>query len=328
MRRNHSLLLACATVGALTASAPVRAQSSVFVNGLLDLGVFRDFDGISQVGTVQRSNIAITGFEDLGGGVKAVLRLSTRVEMDTGASEGAGYKPFLHDESTIGLQGGWGTVRVGRAMTAMWANDYKFDPWANYNRIASPAWQHWHYLTPSDPFGNNGTAEYGRLNNGIFYDSPTVAGFTVRLSGTPEHDRQLGETKRPVSAVLEYGRGKVAAMAAYERNSIGDRNSYFAGKYTIGDLALMTAVDDSRALATDGRSLSRTVSASYSLSRAVMLKTGFSHQDLNGADNYFASFGADYAFSRRTTLYGSFGHKRDAGQGGRSSFGAGIAHTF
>lgn len=328
MRRKHSLLLACATLGAMATSAPARAQSAVSVNGMLDLGVFRGFDGISQVGTVQRSNIAITGYEDLGGGLTAVFRLSTRVEMDAGVSEGAGYKPFLHDESTIGLKGPWGTVRVGRAMTAMWANDWKFDPWSNYNRIASPAWQHWHYLTPSDPFANNGTAEYGRLNNGIFYDTPTVNGFTVRLSGTPERNRQLGETKRPVSAVLEYGKGAVAAMAAYERNSIGDRNRYVAGKYTVGGLAVMAALDDSRALATDGRSLSRTVSASYRMSPAVVLKAGLSHQDLNGAGNDFASFGADYSFSRRTILYGSFGRKHEAGQGRRNSFGAGIAHTF
>lgn len=323
MRRKHSLLLACTTLGAMAVSAPARAQSSVSVNGMLDLGVFRDFDGISQVGTVQRSNLAISGFEDLGGGLKAVFRLSTRVEMDSGASEGAGYKPFLHDESTIGLKGDWGMLRFGRAMTAMWANDWKFDPWANYNRIASPAWQHWHYLTPSDPFANNGTAEYGRLNSGIFYDTQTVNGFTIRLSSTPERNRKLGETKRPVSAVLEYGKGAIAAMAAYERNSIGDRNSYFAGKYTVGDLAVMAALDDSRELATSGRSLSRTVSASYRMRPAIVLKTGFSHQDLNGVGSNFASVGADYAFSRRTTLYGSYGHQRE-----RSSFGIGLAHTF
>lgn len=328
MRCHQALLVAGAALCGLTATAPVRAQSSVSVNGMLDLGVFRGFDGVAQVGTVQRSNIAISGVEDLGGGVKAVFRLSTRFEMDTGASEGAGYKPFWHDESTIGLQGGWGTLRVGRAMTAMWANDWKFDPWSNYNRIASPAWQHWHYLTPSDPFANKGTAEYGRLNNGIFYDSPTVGGFTVRLSGTPGNEHQPGVSKRPVSAVLEYGQGAVAAMAAYERNSIGDRNTFAAAKYTFGAVALMAAYDDSRELASNGRSLSTTVSASYRLNRAVALKTGFSRQRLNGDANDFASFGADYALSRRTTLYGSLGRKRDARQDGHTAFGVGMAHTF
>lgn len=330
MRINHPPLLACAALCALApmTTMPARAQSSVSINGMLDLGVYHGYDGVNQVGTVQRSNVAFSGAEDLGGGLKAVFRLSTRVELDTGASEGAGYKPLFHDEATIGLQGDFGKVRVGRAMTAMWAHDWKFDPWANYNRIASPAWQHWHYLTPSDPFGNNGTAEYGRLNNGIFYDSPTVNGFTVRLSGSPERHRERGETDLPVSAVLEYGQGAVAAMAAYERNSIGDKNTFFAGKYTFGAAALMAAHDDSRERATHGRSLSNTVSASYRLNPLVTLKTGFSHQRLNGDNNRFVSFGADYALSKRTTMYFSLGHKHDAHQDGKTSAGVGMSHTF
>jgi len=323
MRYNQALLLAGATLGALAASLPARAQSSLAINGMLDLGVFRDFDGVTKVGTIQRSNLAIVGTEDLGGGVKAVMRLSTRAELDTGGSEGAGYKPFWHDEATIGLQGGWGTVRAGRAMTAMWANDWKFDPWANFNRIASPAWQHWHYLTPSDPFGNNGTAEYGRLNNGIFYDSPTVQGVTLRLSGSPERQRELGATRRPISVVLEYGQGAVAAMAAFERNSIGDRDTFVAGKYTFGAAAIMAAHDDSRELATGGRSRASTVSATYQLAQAVMLKMGYSRQRLDAGGDHFASLGADYALSRRTTLYASLGRQRDA-----TAFGFGMSHLY
>ncbi|WP_426076345.1 porin [Janthinobacterium sp. PSPC3-1] len=328
MHYKQALVLAGATLGAFAASMPARAQSSLTLNGMLDLGVFRDFDGASKVGTIQRSNLAIVGTEDLGGGVKAVLRLATRAELDTGASEGAGYKPFWHDEATIGLQGGWGTVRAGRAMTAMWANDWKFDPWANFNRIASPAWQHWHYLTPSDPFGNNGTAEYGRLNNGIFYDSPTVRGVTLRLSGSPERQREQGATRRPVSVVLEYGQGAVAAMAAFERNSIGDRDTFVAGKYTLGVVAIMAAYDDSRARATGGRSRATTVSATYQLAQAVMLKMGYSRQRLDASTSHYASVGADYALSRRTTLYASLGRHRNAPQYPGTAFGFGVAHLY
>ncbi len=319
MHSKYALLLAGAAL-----SGSTWAQSAVTVNGMLDLGLFRGFDGVSQVGTVQRSNIAISGYEDLGGGVKAVFRLSTRFEMDTGASEGAGSKPFWHDESTIGLQGAWGTLRVGRAMTAMWANDWKFDPWANFNRIASPAWQMWHYLTPSDPFANKGTAEYGRINNGIFYDSPTLNGFTVRLSGSPERQRELGATMLPISAVLEYGQGPLAGMAAYERNSIGDKNTFYAGKYTFGALALMAAYDDSRELASNGRSRSVTFDATYKLDKTVTLKAGYGRQHLNGDVNNFKSVGADYALSRRSTLYFSLGHMQNL----HTSFGVGMAHTF
>lgn len=328
MRSNQTLLWACAALGALSAAAPASAQSSLNINGMVDLGVFRGFNGVTQVGTVQRSNVAITGVEDLGNGVQVLFRLSTRFEADTGASEGAGYKPFWYDESTVGLRGPWGTVRFGHAMTALWANDWKFDPWNNFNRIASPAWQHWHYLTPSDPFGNKGTGEYGRIDNGIFYDSPTVGGVTVRLSTSPELQRETGATRRPVSAVLEYGKGAVTAMAAIERNSIGDRVTFFAGKYTFGAVAVMAAFDDSRAFLTPGRSLSTTLSATYRVSPSVIFKSGLSRQRLNGEANQFASLGADYALSRRTTLTASLGRQWDAAWSPHASFGVSMAHSF
>ncbi|MEG1454093.1 MAG: porin [Comamonas sp.] len=327
MRCNPPRLLACAVLGTLAATVPAWAQSSVSINGLLDAGVYRGFDGVNQLGTIQRSNVAISGFEDLGGGLKAVFRLGTRLELDTGTTEGAGVKPFWHDESTVGLQGSWGTVRMGRALTAMWAQDWKFDPWANFNRIASPAWYQWHALTPSDPFGNNGTAEYGRINNGIFYDSPQIAGFTLRLSASPERQTALGATGRPYSVVVEYDRQAVAAMAALERNSLGDKNAFLAGKYRFGSAAVMLAHDFSRNAANVSESRATTLGGTYQMG-ATTLKAGFGHQRLNQDTNRFVSVGADYALSKRTTLYASLGNKRDAHVESRTAFGVGMSHAF
>jgi predicted porin len=306
---------------------PACAQSAVSINGLLDTGIFRGFDGVNQVGTIQRSNLAFSGVEDLGEGMKAVFRLSTRIELDTGGSEGAGSKPFWHDESTVGLKGAWGTVRLGRAMTAMWAQDWKFDPWANFNRIASPAWQQWHYFTPSDPFGNNGTPEYGRLNNGVFYDSPTISGFTLRLSGSPERQYEPVTTSRPYSVVLEYGQGPVAAMAALERNGTGDKDTFVAGKYSFGAVALMAAYDDSRKFDDSNSSRAATLGTTYLVGR-LTLKAGYGHQRLDSDTNQFTSLGADYALSSRTTLYASLGLKRNAHENSRTAFGVGISHSF
>lgn len=52
MHYKQALVLADATLGAFAASMPARAQSSLAINGMLDLGVFRDFDGASKVGTI------------------------------------------------------------------------------------------------------------------------------------------------------------------------------------------------------------------------------------------------------------------------------------
>jgi predicted porin len=328
MRHPSHHLSAGLVLGALATPLAAWCQSSVSVNGLLDMGVFRDFDGTRQAGTIQRSNLALSGTEDLGGGLKAVFRLSTRFELDTGASEGQGAKPFWHDESTLGLQGGWGTLRLGRALTAMWAQDWKFDPWANFNRIASPAWQQWHYLTPSDPHANNGTAEYGRLSNGIFYDSPAVGGFTLRLSASPERATPPGSASgRGMSTVIEYAQGPVAAMLAYERNSRGDSDRFIAGKYRFGASAVMAAHDDSRTGDGLGRSRATTLGATHQVGRTTF-KAGYGHQRLDAATHRFASLGADHALSRRTTLYASLGHRRPASAPSQTAFGVGVSHAF
>lgn len=317
---------------AVAAALPVAAQSSatgsnVTISGYLDAGVFRDFDKTSKLGTIQRSNLAIAGFEDLGGGLKATFRLSTRFDLDTGLTEDYPKKPFWHDESTVGLQGSWGHLRLGRALSAMWSQEWQFDPWGNFNRIASPAWYQWHALTPSDPFGNNGTAEYGRINNGIFYDSPQIAGFTLRLSASPERQTALGATGRPYSVVVEYDRQAVAAMAALERNSLGDKNAFLAGKYRFGSAAVMLAHDFSRNAANVSESRATTLGGTYQMG-ATTLKAGFGHQRLNQDTNRFVSVGADYALSKRTTLYASLGNKRDAQVASRTAFGVGMSHAF
>lgn len=327
MRTNRLLSLACTVLATAAAHAPARSQSLVRINGLLDIGVYRAFDGTRQVGTIQRSNLAVSGAEDLGGGLKAIFRLSTRLELDTGSNEGQGAKPFWHDESTVGLQGGWGTLRLGRALTPLWAHDWKFDPWGNFNRIASPAWYQWHYLTPSDPHGNGGSAEYGRLSNGVFYDSPTLAGVTLHLSASPEIQRALGATRRSHSTALEYAQGPLAGLLAFERNSVGDRVAFVAGKYSFGAAALMAAHDDSRTSDGSGRSRATTFGATYQLSQ-VRLKAGYGRQRLNDDTNRFASLGADYALSRRTIVYASLGHQRNEQQPSRTAYGVGVSHAF
>ncbi len=197
------------------------AQSTVNISGLIDAGVYRGFDKVNHVGTIQRSNLAFSGSEDLGGGLAATFKLSTRFEMGAGQLQGAGSKPFWQGESTVGLKGGWSSVRLGRALDAVWANDWAYDPWGNFDRIALPAWQYWHYNYASNRTSNNGSPEYGRLANGVFYESPSVGGFTAHLSGSFENSSNpsVGRTAGhawPV-AQLRPGRGVADGGRLQER---------------------------------------------------------------------------------------------------------------
>jgi predicted porin len=314
---------------ALTAASGAHAQSSVKVSGLLDVGVYRDFEGTHRVGSLQRSNLAFSGVEDLGDGLQAIFRLSHRLEIDTGLPEGAGSKPFWHGESTVGLKGSFGRLRFGRALTALWDNDYQFDPWDAFDRIASPGWQFWHYNTATDRSSNNGAAEYGRLNNGVFYDSPSFGGFTLHLSGTPERSTGPGAGGgRNKGGSLNYEMSNFAAMLATETNSHGDRVNFIGARYSLGPLTLMGALDRSRFEAPQ-RSTARvaTLGGTYVIG-VTTLKASWGRLDLDGARTAFVGLGAEYALSKRTSLYASLGQQRPHGGSSMHAHGIGLAHRF
>ena len=229
-----------------TAACSAHAQSNVTVSGFLDVGAYRDFDKVKRLGTIQRSSLTFAGVEDLGGGLAATFNLQTRFEMGTGALEDAGYKPFFEGESTVGLKGGFGALRLGRALDVISAADYTYDPWGNFNRIASPAWNNWHWNYASDRTSNNGTPEYGRVANGLFYDSPKFGGFSVHLSGAFEEQPFPGAgTGNNIGASLNYGQGPVSLMLAHNKNSSDDTDIFVGARYDFESVSLMGAYDES-----------------------------------------------------------------------------------
>lgn len=317
------------TAALLVAAAPAHAQSNVSISGMVDIGVYRGFDKVTNVGTIQRSNIAFSGVEDLGGGLAATFKLSHRFDLDTGTPEGLGSKPFWHGESTVGLKGAWGGVRVGRALDAVWANDWAYDPWYNFNRLASPAWQFWHYNYSSDRTSNNGSPEYGRLSNGIFYDSPSFGGFAVHVSGSFEDSTGAGAgTGNNGGLSLNYDQGPISAMLAHSKNSSDDTVTFFGAKYTIGALSLMGAYDRSKFEGpTDSIAKVQTLGATYKIG-AAELKAGYGRLNVDGARSSFVGLGADYWLSKRTSVYVSAGRINPATGSSTTAYGVGVAHSF
>ena len=311
------------------ASAGAHAQPSVTISGLIDVGVYHGFDEKKNVGTIQRSNLAFSGTEDLGGGLAATFKLSHRFDADTGQPEGAGSKPFWQGESTVGLKGPWGSVRLGRALDAVWANDWAYDPWYNFNRISSPAWQYWHFNYTSDRTSNNGSPEFGRLANGVFYDSPSFGGFAFHLSGAFENSGAPGAgTGNNTGASVNYDQGPVSLMLAQSKNSSDDTVTFLGAKYTIGSLSLMGAYDRSKfEAAVDSIAKVYTLGAVYTFG-AASVKAGYGRLDVDGAKSQFVGLGGDYSLSKRTSVYVSAGRNRPSSGDSATAYGAGVAHSF
>lgn len=320
MTHTHRALM---TIAGLACAGIAQAQSSVTVSGYLDIGVYRDTAGVTNVGSIQRSNLAFSGSEDLGGGLAATFKLSHRFDLDTGASEGVGSKPFWHGESTVGLKGGFGTLRFGRSLDAMYSQDWNFDPWYYFDRVASPAWDLWHYNFPSDPLANSGGPDYGRLNNGIFYDSPTFGGFSAHLSYSPE--KRDGDERRPVGVSLNYAQGPVAAMVAHEKNSAGNTDTFVGLKGTLSNVSLMGAYDISKAGSSTAKAL--TLGAQLS-SGAFTYNLGWGRVKVDGnqAERVIGA-AALYAVSKRTTVYVDVADKQFPDDS-HVVYGVGLSHSF
>ena len=162
----------------------------------------------------QASRLGVRGTEDLGGGLKAVFQLETafRPDQNNTAPSGGSAQPFATRNSGVGLQGGWGTVMMGR-----WDTPFK---------IAT---------TDVDPFGdvtvggikialNDGANFDRREQNVVQYWSPNWAGFALRLSYQANELKSAANDPKNYGGSVTYRGGPAYVFLAYEqhKDQVGD----------------------------------------------------------------------------------------------------------
>jgi predicted porin len=308
-------------VGAMIGCGIAHAQSNVAITGYLDIGVFRDKDEAWKVGNFGRSYLQFAGTEDLGGGLAATFRLRTRFDIDTGTVEGNGSKPFWHGESTVGLKGRFGAVRLGRALDAIQSQDWAFDPWGNNNRVASPAWDLWHWNYSADPRGGGS----GRVANAVFYDSPVFANTELHVSYSPE--TVPGDLHKNRAASLVYNNGTIRAMVGSAKNSAGASENSVGLLGKVSALTLMGMYNVSKSAAGSEAKVT-TLGATYDLG-VTTLRAGWGQADVDGVKKErIVAVGAGYRLSKRTSVFADVASKRFPTDGTKTVYGVGVAHSF
>ncbi|WP_342118880.1 porin [Pseudoduganella sp. OTU4001] len=202
-------LLALALMGAFSSAA--FAQSSVVIYGTLDAGITKTTNSANTAileGGRDNSKLGFRGQEDLGNGLKALFHLEIRYEVDTGNIERS-TRPLFQGQSRVGLQGGFGTIRLGRALTALQETTTQFDPWSGMPNVAGFQTDMmvagYRAAVPgsgSDPLGVSSTSG-NRFANALWYNSPVVEGFQLNLNVGSKENNGL------TSAIV--GRGTAAA---------------------------------------------------------------------------------------------------------------------
>ena len=151
----------------------------------------------------ESSLIGVRGTEDLGGGLKAFFQVESAAPVDAGGGT------FASRNSAVGLQGGFGSVLIGRWDTPMktlfLAND--------------PAGQ----LSISSPLAMLGTAATGgstpfnrRQDNSVQYWTPNINGFSGRLLYSPNEGKTATASPTTMGLNAMYSGGPLVLGYAYE----------------------------------------------------------------------------------------------------------------
>ncbi|RFP13273.1 porin [Duganella sp. BJB488] len=336
--------IALATL-AVTAGV-AQAQSAVTVYGNIDLGVFKKTGATLSEGRRDNNRLGFKGVEDLGDGLKALFQMEIRYDPDVGTIEGT-TRPLFQGQSRVGLQGSFGTLRVGRGLTALQDSNVAFEPFRGTPSTAG-------FITdlmvagytsqPLDPAGSSAN----RFSNAVFYNSPEVAGLQLNVTvatreangnpaligrGTaaaPQYAANAALTSNPYSVSATYRAGILGAMLATERNAAETRLWSVAGSVQARpDLKLVASYqsqDQEHTVAVNPVTKAWVVGANLDIGPGTLL-AGYGRKTPDGAvPTKQIGLGYEYYLSKRTFLYTDVSNRKAATS--VNFYGVGIHHKF
>ncbi len=327
---------------ALTAVAgPALAQSSVTLFGVIDLAARSVDNGaaIKQLAAsgLNTSRLGFRGTEDLGGGLKANFWIEGQLDADTGNATGQTWQR----RSTIGLQGAFGEVRLGRQKNPTGLNWEQSDPFGDTGMGAAGRLQRSRDLIPAGGAYNS----FSRSSNSISYDTPGSTGFfgTAFVAagegtlGDKYTGGRVGYRAGPIFAAVAYGVTQVTG-------NVDAKMLNFGGSYDLGVVKLFGMYNTTEVGAADQKNYLGGISAPFG---PITLRASYQKMELEGTgiaaqSAKHATVGGDYALSRRTALYANYSKISNSGRSnltvatgstlvpgtGSSGYELGLRHSF
>lgn len=339
----------------LAASGAAMAQSSVTVYGIVDAYVGSTKDTTGAAGNTAKSATAqsqsvvnsgglksnrwgLKGTEDLGNGLKASFKLEQRFKSDDGSLDGVNFK----GESSLGLEGGFGKLTVGRASPVYDDLRDGTNPIGDTN------------LSPVEDAIKEAKSDYSSTwDNSIHYRSPSFSGFSAGLSYGLNEDKIAGASATKNTAfTVQYKNGPLLVGYGYQdeedKNTTvvdGDVQTFnlLAASYDFGVAKLVggyqTAKRETLGVKT-GETDSYYFGVQAPVAPAINVYFGYvnSKFDAVAANGDVKAKGytiaANYVLTKRTDLYVGFKKidkdNSDTGVdlGKITQFSLGVRHTF
>lgn len=293
-------------LAALAASGAALAQSNVTLYGIVDAGVgfvkgAKSINGMTQNG-LNSSRVGFRGVEDLGGGLKATFKLEAGFNSNDGNGQVNGGLAFKR-EATVGLQGDFGAVRLGREIVESYNATSRFDPFGTSGVGGSLLW-------------NNTTT---RVDNGVEYQSPNFNGFRVGVNlGFGEKEK--GRDNRYVGVGLTYDQGPLSLGLGVDRTNnktvTEDHSSFHLGAaYDFGMAKVSVAYLNDKLKPVAGGQADKArgflLGVSAPVSAAGVVKVAYNNYRVKPAGataekaNQF-SLGYQHNLSKRTAVYTAY----------------------
>jgi predicted porin len=315
-------LLALAVLGAFAGAAS--AQSSVTIYGIVDASVAHIDNGGNSINRLDSgqnagSRIGFKGVEDLGNGLKASFVLENGFNLDTGSNgnnNNGGSAPASTDSTAfsrlayVGLEGGFGAVRLGRQNSQLKTALAQIDPFETSG-----------LATGINLFGAaNGIGSLQeRVSNQITYTTPTLSGFSAQAgyafgetagdtSANSSWGAQLGYANGPLNVQFAYNNQDLSASA--DNQTSETKTALIGATYDFGVVKLHGAYGQKKR---DGETVADlkvktalvgvTVPFGANKIRAEYIRN---NDDRTNFDNNVVALGYSYALSKRTQFYATY----------------------
>ncbi len=326
--RNTKIALA---VLALVASTASMADGAT-VYGTLDAGVGHT-TGTTGSGTTQGvyfagaggwvagNNIGFKGSEDLEGGMKATYQLEAGINLNNGAADNGGSSNFFSRIATVGLSSDMGTLTLGQQLSPYIAaqamgtagNGHFF-----VNRI---------FIGGGSLAGGLGNAAAGStvtgqggffMPNAVVYSTPSIGGISASLMKTFRNDAaaaavNAGQPQDSYTAGMATGSfGDVTITAGFQdrQNTIKGQTlsaSYAMGPATLSGNYTKSTLEGANAVGSYSGSLA------YKVTEPLTVSLQYARNNVATAQT-LTNVGAQYALSKRTSAYVTYGRGTNGAQ--------------
>jgi len=347
----YAIRIAAAALVLGSGATVAHAQSSVNLYGTVDAfaGSVRASGDAHSASVVDSSGLTtsywgIGGQEALGGGLNAEFALESFFRTDNGKVGRFDGDTFFGRNAYVGLNGGFGAVKLGRNTTPWFVSMLVFNPLAD-SAVFSPMFLHTYTTAPGSPVGNSVAGDTA-WDNSVLYQSPSFGGLRFNaIYSTGESAGHQG--KQNYGGNATYFNGNFGATLAVQRVGVNApefgafntsyQMAYLAGAsydFRIFKLFGQYAQSDNN-FSTASRQRDRTMQVGASVPVGVgsvmaeWVRTWQGGNELlDSSRRDTTTLAYDYPFSKRTDVYAAWRYDKVADLNPGNTFGVGLRHKF